>query len=161
MRDRALTPEEQVLALATKRDVQAAGGLEVVAAECGLSTSQLSRCGSANHADSLTVRDAATLMALTGQGAGRPHLLHALARLAGKIVIDGPGTVDGPESIQASVMQLVQELGDFSRSVGLATADGVWTPREVDAALVELDQHDAVSAATRGKLMRIKRSFEA
>jgi DNA-binding phage protein len=55
MRERALSAEEQVLAQATRRDIQAAGGLEVCAAETGLSTSQLSRCQSNTHADSLSI----------------------------------------------------------------------------------------------------------
>lgn len=161
MRERALSAEEQVLAQATKRDVQAAGGLEMCAGETGLSTSQLSRCGSTEHADSLTLRDAATIMAIGQPVRGAPFMLHALARLLGKIVIDGPGSVDGPESIQASVLLLVQELGDFSRSVGMATADGVWTLREVGATLADLDEHDAVSATARCKLMQIKRGLLA
>ena len=161
MRERALSVEEQILAQATKRDVQAAGGLEVCAAETGLSTSQLSRCGSTSHADSLTIRDAATIGALTAGTRGAPFVLHALARLAGMIIIDGPGTVDTPDCVQASVMELVQELGDVSRSVSLAVADGKWTTREVDASLAELDQHDVVAARLRGKLMQIKRELTA
>ena len=159
MRERALSAEEQVLAQATKRDVQAAGGLEVCAAECGLSISQLSRCGSTGHADSLTLRDAATIGAITTGTRGAPFVLHALARLLGKIVIDGPGAVDTPDCVQASVMELVCELGDVSRSVSMAVADGRWTMREVDASLTELDQHDVVSARLRAKLMQIKRGL--
>ena len=160
MRDRALTAEEQVLALATRRDIEAAGGLEMCASETGRSTSQLSRCSSNHSPDSLSLRDAYTIGALTHGLRGAPFVLHALARLHGKVVIDGPGTVTDADCLQASVMQLMTELGDFSRSVGMATADGRWTPREVDEALYELDQHDAVSAATRGKLMSMKRGFE-
>jgi hypothetical protein len=160
MCDRAVTVEEQVLALATKRDIEAAGGLEVCAAETGLSTSQLSRCSSRNHRDSLTVRDAATIGAIGTGAPGSPFVLHALARLAGKLVIDGPGTVTDAACVQAGVIELVTELGDFARAVGAAVADGKWTPREVEAALTELDHVDAVSAATRGKLMAIKRGIE-
>ena len=159
MRERALSVEEQVLAQATKRDIEAAGGLEVCARETGLSTSQLSRCGSTNHADSLTLRDAATISGIGQPVRGAPFTLHALARLLGKVVLDGPGDVDTPESIQASVLELMKELGDFARSVSLAVEDGHWTMREVDGALFELNQFDAVAAQTRAKLMTIKRQI--
>ncbi len=157
MRDRALSAEEQVLALATKRAVEAAGGLERCAAETGKSTSQLSRCGSTELPDSMALRDAFTIDALGRGTRGAPFALNALARLHGMILIDGPGAVTDGDCLQASVMELTCELGEVASTIRAATADGEWSANEVRATLREFDELDAVSARARAKLMAMLR----
>lgn len=149
MRDGRLSTDEQILALATKRDIQAAAGLDVCASETAISTSQLSRTSSPNHHDSLTIRDALTIMQIGHGATGHPHILHALARLLGFIVIARPGADgDGCELFQ-SVAELTGELGDVAQSIRAAMRDGTCSAREARATLDQLDELDAASARLR------------
>lgn len=155
MRSRALTSDEQVLALATKRAIKAAGGIEVASAETGKSTTQLSRCNSPDHPDSISTRDAIILDAIGRGHAGAPFIVSALARIAGGLFIELPqGPADGDGMI-ATVMQLTSELGDVARRMTDAFADdGKCDAPEARAALAELDEMDAASAKLRLLLNR-------
>lgn len=156
MRDRALSSHEQVLALATKRAITAAGGIEVAAAETGKSMTQLSRCNSPNHPDSIALRDALTLDSIGRGHAGSPFIIHAFARLLGGVFVElpqGPADADG---MIATVMQLTSELGDVARRISDAFSDdGKCDADEARGALAELDQMDAASARLRLMLNRI------
>lgn len=150
-----LSASEIVLARATKHAVQAARGLEICAQETGLSTSHISRCCSADHRDSLTIRDAEVIDGL-GQGdGGHPHILRALARLAGMVVVPLPTACGDADGLAASIVAISAELGDVAASIRAALADHAVSPREARHALDELDGLDAASAALRGRLMRL------
>lgn len=157
MTDRAINPDEKVLALATKRSIQAAGGLEVCEQETPLSDSQLSRCCSVNHRDSITIRDVAVIDAL----AGYPHILHALARvIGGVVVIELPSAADDPDCLVQSILELTTELGDVSGAVasslrGDSAGGTIVTSAEAGLALEHLDDLDRASARLRRKLERI------
>ena len=157
MADPALSPDEKVLALATKRAVQAAGGLEVCERETPLSDSQLSRCCSVNHRHSITIRDAAVVDTL----AGYPHILHALARvIGGVVVIELPSAEDDPDCLVQSILELTTELGDVSGAVasalrGDSAGGAAVTPAEAGLAIEHLDDLDRASARLRRKLERI------
>ena len=146
-----LRHDERLLALATKRDVQAARGLEACSAETGLSTSQLSRCCSPNHRDSLTIRDVATITALGGDEDGHPYVVKALARIAGGVFVKLPDAV-GADSIEATLIEIASEFGDVAQAVRAAMADREWSRGEIADALDELDQLDAASARMRHAL---------
>jgi hypothetical protein len=151
----ALPTGEQALALATKRAVQAAGGLEHCRSETGLSTSHLSRCESRDHRDSITIRDAATIDAIGHGTAGHPFILKALARQLDHICVPLPSGPEDPDGISATAMELTAELGDVVGSVRLALSDGEVSKGEAEAALSELDQMDEKSAMLRRKLRAI------
>lgn len=147
-----LSKDELVLAAATKQAIKAAGGLEDCARETGLSTSQISRCSSRDHRDSLTLRAAVTIDDLSHGAPGAPHILRAFGRLMNCVVIpmpDGPADADG---LLQSVMELTAELGDVAQSIRAALSDSVITDREREAALDQLDELDAASATLRLKL---------
>lgn len=147
----ALSPAEKALALATKRAIQAADGLDFCAGETGLSDSQLSRCSSINHRDSITIRDAVKVEQL---GSGN-HILKAMARQLGMLVIPVPATKVDAEGLAQSVIELGAEFGDVSRAVIAALDDGKCNANEAGAALVQLDQMDEVSARLRLQLQRL------
>lgn len=157
MRERDLTSDEQVQALAAKAAVQAAGGLEVCARETGKSTSQLSRCCSRDHADSLSVRDAAIIDAIRIAPAAPPHILVAQARIAGFVVVPLPSAPSDPSDLLRTVAEMMGELGDVSREIGVAlNDDSRCDPAEADRILKQLDEHDQVSARLRQKLVAIR-----
>lgn len=161
MADARLTADEQVLAAATKRAVQALGGLDIASRETGLSDTQLSRCCSPNHRDSLTLRAVATIESLTHGNDGHPHILHALARVVGGVIVvpvpeffgDGAGLVQ-------STLDIATELGGLSCSISDAmhessAAGAEVTPGEAAVARERLDALDRASARLRLRLNHI------
>lgn len=156
MRNGAPTPDEQVLALACKRDVQAAGGLDVCARETGLSDSQISRCCNPQMRDSLSLRDAVTIQSIGHGGADHPHILKAMARLLGYIVVPQPNPRDDADGLGQTVMTLTMELGDVAASVRDALSDDTVTPAEIDRTERELDDLDAASASLRLLLRQMR-----
>lgn len=166
MGDRDLTSDERVLALATKRAVQAAGGLEICERETGLSDSQLSRCCSRDRRDSITIRDAAVIDSLSHREAGAPHILHALARvIGGYVVIELPSASEDPACLVQSVLELTTELGDVSAAIGASfrgdsEGGAAVTPAEAMLAIEHLTDLDRASAKLRRKLERIAKGVE-
>lgn len=143
-----LSPGEKALALATKRAIQAADGLAFCEGETGVSDTHLSRCCSVNHRDSITIRDAVKIEQL---GSGN-HILKAMARQLGLLVIPVPSAdVDG-QGLSQSVIELGAEFGDVSRAVIAALNDGNCNASEASAVLEQLDQMDEVSARLRVQL---------
>lgn len=164
MADRGLSPEEQVLALATKRAIQAAGGLEICERETGVSDSQLSRCCSPNQRDSITIRDAVTIESINHGRDGHPHILRAMARaIGGCAVVLLVETDDERETcLRSAAIELTVELGDFQGSLldafRASSAGGeTMTPAEAALAIEHLDDVDRVSARLRHRLENIAR----
>lgn len=157
MADERLTPDEIVLALATKAAIKAAGGLENCVGHTVVGMAQLSRCGSRDHRDSITVRDSARLDALGYRAPGSPHILHALARIAGGVFIQLPDTVADATGLQLSVLELSAELGDVAAAVrdavsGTGVGGADVTRAERDQVLAQLDDLDRASARLRHQL---------
>lgn len=153
---RDLTPDEQVLARATKQAIQAAGGLEVCERETGISDSQLSRCCSPNQRDSITIRDAVTIEQIGHGPSGHPHILRAYARILGFILIPRPEGPNDANSLSLSVMTLTAELGDVAQAINDAFRDdGECSPGEALRALEQLSELDQASATLRLKLNTI------
>lgn len=161
MADRALTSDEQVLAKATKLAIQAAGGLDICERETGISDSQLSRCCSPNHRDSITIRDAATIESIGHGAEGHPFILHALARvIGGHVVVRLPDAHDGEACLVQSTLDLTTELGDVSRAIGEAmcstSAGGVTvTPGEATVILEHVEELERATARLRHRLEAI------
>lgn len=124
MADGKLPVNEQRLAAATKRAVQAAGGLAECESETGLSDSQISRCCSPHQRDSITIRDAVRIDAIGHGEQGHPHILSAMASLLGAVVIPLPEAVTDNRCLQMSVLDLSSELGDVSRAIADALTSG-------------------------------------
>lgn len=161
-----ILPDEQALALATKREIQGAGGLDVCARETGLSDTHLSRCCSPNVRDSITIRDVATIQALGHGKTGHPHILHALARLAGGMFIMLPEPHVDAAALQMAVLELSAELGDVAGAVRDAccssgAAGTEVTPAEAATVLAALDDLDRCSARLRHQLKTIGKGEDA
>lgn len=164
--DGKLSSDEQVLAAATKKAVQAAGGLEICERETGLSDSHISRCCSPNHRDSITIRDAVALEAIGHGEAGHPHILNAMARILGGVFIKLPEAVADDRTLQMSVIELTCELGDVSHAVSDAVAGSSLGGTQVLAAeaavvLEHLADLDRASARLRHQLERIAKGERA
>lgn len=129
---------EKALALATKRAIEAAGGLERCADETSIKKSQLSRCSSVNEPDSITIRDAITIDLLGTRVEGQPFILRAYCRQLGGVFVPMPEPQDDANGLTLSVVELAGELGDLSDSIRTAiSAQGDQgeevSPRERDA----------------------------
>lgn len=151
-----LSPDERVLAKATRRAVQEAGGLEDAARELSIGKSQLARCCSVHDRDSISERDAHILDGLAGNVEGAPFLLNARARLLDCIVIRQDLGADDEAGLMRSIAEMAAELGDLSRAVTDALRDGTLEDHEIDAALAEVEQLDRCSATLRRKLDRMR-----
>lgn len=152
-----LPVEERRLATATRRAIEAAGGLASCRAETGKSHAHLSRCGSIHHADSLTVRDAARIDRLS---AGKPEILAAYASEVGAVIIILPRHDGGAEDLRLSVCTLTVEMGDVARRITEAfcpTSEGKAdvTPREAEAALGDVGDLERATARLRHQLEEI------
>lgn len=164
--DNKLPSDEQRLAAATKRDIQAAGGLKVCEEETGTSDSQLSRCCSPNHRDSITLRDALKIQAIGHGESGHPNIINAMARMLGGMFIMLPEAVTDDRQLQLTVLELSGELGDVSRAVSDAicgsSAGGVdVTPAEASVVLDHLADLDRKSAQLRHQLESIAKGAPA
>lgn len=115
--------------------------------------SQLYRCASRNDAHNfLDLRDVVELE----RRATRPYVTVELCRQAGGVFLPLPDDFGADEGLPVRVCALAGELGDVSRSVTAALADG-----EVDgseAALIEreLDQLLECAAATRALVRKMQ-----
>lgn len=158
MPDRSLPSDEQVLANATKKAIQAAGGLEVCERETGISDSQLSRCCSPNRRDSITIRDAATIDAIGHGTDGHPFILNAMARvIGGYVVVQLPEADADQPCLVRTLLDMTTELGDVSRAINDAmcsTSSGgtTVTPGEAVVIREHLDDLDRASARLRQRL---------
>jgi len=108
---------EKALALATRRAVEAAGGLERCADETSVGKSQLQRCGSVHERDSITIRDAVTIDLLGQRVEGQPFILRAYCRQLGGVFVLLPEPQDDADGLTLSVVELAGELGDLSDSI--------------------------------------------
>jgi len=152
MNARGISSGEQILAAATKAAIQAAGGLDVCARETGLSTSQLSRCCSPHSRDSLTLRDAATIEAITHGAPGHPHMLRAIARLLDFLPVPLPSGIEDGQGLLRSVADIAAELGEVAQAiVDALSGDGRVDAIEAGDVTVQLDQLDIASASLRLK----------
>jgi hypothetical protein len=147
-----LTHEEIRLARATKAAVQAAGGLRLCVPDISIGDSQLSRCESSDHHDSITVRDAVIVDALGHGRQGHPHILRAMARIGGFVVIQLPQGEMDAHGLMQSAIDLTAELGDVVQAIRDALRDDEVTPREAAGALEQLDDLDGCSAKLRLQL---------
>lgn len=114
---------EKALALATKRAVEAAGGLDRCADETAVGRSQLSRCGSVNDRDSISIRDAVTIDLIGQRSDGHPFIVRALCRQLGGVFVQLPEPQDDSSGLTLTVVELAGELGDLSDSVRSALCE--------------------------------------
>lgn len=149
---------EKALALATKRAIEAAGGLEPCTDETMVGRSQLSRCGSVNDRDSITIRDAVTIDLLGQRMEGHPFIVRALCRQLGGVFVQLPEPQDDADGLTLTVVELAGELGDLSDSVrGALCARGdagsSISPSENDAIRADIHEMQETLAAMDRRLL--------
>lgn len=149
-----LTPDEITLARATKRAIQAAGGLDLCQRETGTSDSQLSRCSHPNMRDSIAVRDAVVIDDLRQDRRAPPAILDAQARILGFVLVDMPDAPGDGEDLRSSIVDLTGSLGDLAMGIRDALADGIVEDHEARAVLALKHELDRASAALGVKLQR-------
>lgn len=136
-----ISSAEKALALATKRGIEAAGGLEPCAAETAIGRSQLSRCGSVNDRDSISIRDAVTIDLLGQRSEGHPFIVRAMCRQLGGVFVQLPEPQDDADGLTLTVVELAGELGDLSDSVRSALCE-----RGEGGAAISLRENEAIRA---------------
>ncbi|CAD7335347.1 hypothetical protein FIV32_02250 [Sphingomonadales bacterium 58] len=152
---------EKALALATKRAIEAAGGLERCAEETSVKKSQLSRCSSVNEPDSITIRDAVTIDLLGTRVEGQPFILRAYCRQMGGVFVPMPEAQDDANGLTLSVVELAGELGDLSNNIRTAiSAHGeqgeAISPRERDAIRADIQRMQETLAALDQRMLAIE-----
>ncbi len=148
------TPRIAILKRATRDAVEAIGGLDLASGETAIGRSQLGRCQSRTETDTLSLRDAITLDELS-MSRGGPFLLTAYARLLNHAVVELPDVEIATADLATSVVNLAVELGDLSRCISEAMADGKVEEKEARRALDELHQLNQLSARLRLQLIAL------
>ena len=149
---------EKALALATKRAIEAAGGLDRCADETAVGRSQLSRCGSVNERDSIYIRDVVTIDLLGQRSEGHPFIVRALCRQLGGVFVQLAEPQDDADILTLTVVELAGELGDLSDSVRSALcvrgeAGEEISPRENEAIRADIHTMQETLAAMDRRLM--------
>lgn len=160
MADGTLPIVERRLATASKRAIDAAGGLAACKAETNLSHAQLSRCSATHEADSLSLRNALRIDRLGRGVEGYPEILNAYASELGAVVIVLPAAELSQDRLPLAVCDLTRELGDVAHAIGDAfttsSAGGARvTPREAEAALAQVADLERATASLRYQLERL------
>ncbi|MDZ7894201.1 MAG: hypothetical protein U5M50_04085 [Sphingobium sp.] len=114
---------ERALALATKRAVQSAGGLDMCVGETRIGKAQLSRCSAPHEPDSISIRDAVTIDALAADEEGAPHIIGAMARQLGGTFVRWPDVAPSRDNLIRAARELAREHGDAVTCV-LSCAEG-------------------------------------
>lgn len=148
---------EKALALATKRAVEAAGGLDRCTDETPIGRSQLSRCGSVHERDSISIRDAVTIDLIGQRSDGHPFIVRAMCRQLGGVFVQLPEPQDDADGLTLTVVELAGELGDLSdsvRSALCARGEGgaAITVRESEAIRADIHQMQETLAAMDRRL---------
>lgn len=143
---------EKALALATRRAIEAAGGLDRCSEETAIGRSQLSRCGSVNERDSISIRDGVTIDLIGQRSEGHPFITKAMCRQLGGVFVALPQAHGEGDGLTLTVVELAGELGDLSDSVRHALsaqgeAGAGISDRENDAIRADIHQMQETLAA--------------
>lgn len=153
-----ITTSEKALALATRRAVEAAGGLDRCVIETAIGRSQLGRCGSVNERDSITIRDAVTIDLIGQRSEGHPFIVRAMCRQLGGVFVELPEPSDEDDvGLTLTVVELAGEMGDLSDSVRAALCHRgemgpAVSPRENAAIRAEIHRMQETLAAMDHRL---------
>ncbi len=146
------TPGVASLKRATREAIEAAGGLDVAQRETRARKSQLGRCQSQHHDDTLSLRDALALDEIT-LARGGPFILHALARALEHEAVTKCEAMASGEGLAAAVVCLSARLGDVSTCVVEALADGTVTRKERVGIMDALNRMEQFSVGLRMQLV--------
>ena len=157
---RRISGAEQRQALAVRQAVEAAGGLEACAQVTAAGRSQLHRCTSPHHPDSITIRDAMAIESIGHGRPGHPHITRMMALAQGHVLIRLPDCPDDPHGLMLTVVQMTKDMGDVAERIGDSLAHGSdgdedVTGIEAMAALIELQDLEERCAVLRVTLRRL------
>ena len=137
--------DKAALKAATRRLLDAAGGLVSASMACRASKTSLGRFGSINDEQFIPADVIADLEADIGE----PVVTRELARLAGHKLVPAQSSDPAPIDPARVAARIVCELGEFAAAVEAMDADRRRTPHELEACFAALD--DVVQAALRGR----------
>lgn len=143
-----------ILSSATRAAIEDIGGLENAEAVTRVRRSQLSRCQSANDEDVISAIDALALDDAT-LGRGGPHILTAMARMLGHVLIPVPVPPDDHDRIAEQMMVVTGDLGAASTEIVEALRDGTIDKHEALRAADKVDELLTSATALRGLLLAI------
>ncbi|MBB5684321.1 phage regulatory CII family protein [Sphingobium boeckii] len=149
-----LSPDEQAEALAAKKLIRAAGGLEDAAAHTGKSTSALSRYCLPNCPDSMPVRVAIELESVTHGSAGHPVMTRLMAQRQGFALVKLPDPMACSTIWSGFVAKLAKEGGDVMAAVCRALEDdNDVSPAEATATLNDVQELIDIAVQLRAALV--------
>lgn len=132
-----LSPMEQHEAQLVRKLVEQVGGLKNASYFTGKSKSQIARYQSPNDRDSIPLRDVRRLEERTvGQG-GHPLITRYLANQNGFVLVQLPGEKPKPLQLMKYIGAMSKELGDVSKHILDALADGTIDGDEARGAISE------------------------
>jgi len=144
-----LSADAQELKSAFAQLVRAFGGQEAVAATfAGVRQQKVSDWCNPRLPDFPPMQVIAHLEGCTVGHAGHPHVTRLLSRRAGFLLVERADDGVAPCPLRG-LADMVTEMGDLSRAIGAAMADGVIDEDERTLALSELRQLEERTAAMR------------
>lgn len=132
-----LSPMEQHEAQLVRDLVEQAGGLKNAAYFTGKSTSHIGRYQSPNDHDSITLRDIRKLEECTVGKGGHPLITRYLANQNGFVLIKLPTDNPSPGQLMKYIGAMTKELGEVSKHILDALADGEIDSDEARGAIEE------------------------
>lgn len=143
-----LSADEQELKAAFRQLVRAFGGMDATAVATGYAQSTVSDWASAQKAAFAPLHVVSQLEACTVGHPGHPHVTRLLARRAGFLLVERHDDAQAVHPL-AGIAAIAAELGDVSRVVAAAAADGEVDDTERCAALNAVRALEAATAALR------------
>jgi len=148
-----MTPELRQIKRATERLCNSLGRYEAAAAIIGKGKSTVHRWADHRNPDNADIFINLPDLCELEANAPEPLVTMTLCRLNGGVFVPLPDSAADPETLAGMVMQLSGRLGDLSREMATALADGTVTPAEARR-LIDLQADlDGTSAQLRQALM--------
>lgn len=144
-----LSPQQARIKQAVIEAVEVCGGVDGAAALVDKSRSLAGSWRNINQTDLPRVDDATKLDSVAVAQGREPPVTSAMARELGGVFLPLPAADPCDAALPGHVMHLTTELGDLSRRVGEALADGKVCRN--DAAKIEREINDLIAVAVRAR----------
>lgn len=136
-----LSTDELAIKRATDQAVKAAGGQDAASMSTVAGRSQLQRCLSPNHRDSITVRDAVTVDAIGAHVEGHPFILRAFAAQLGYGIHKAPVAQPTAAQWHQQIGALASEAGEIIAKMSAGLADGNLCANDITKSGLSADAH--------------------
>lgn len=147
-----MNTDRRRLKRATELLVKSVGGIEAAASILEKGSSTVGRWTNKNDDSFINVAD---LQHLEDVADGPPLVTVELARLAGGVFIPLPQMPGSADQLPMQVMEIIQEMGQFSEQIRNGLGDGHFGREDAESALAELHDVEACVARLRLALQAI------